>query len=78
MEIFEYEKNNDGHWDGAKLHQQVVNKALHIAEALHPGYSLLVLFDNSTSHWVYVKNALQVQEKNKGPGGQQAQLRNGW
>ena len=28
VEIFEYGKSNDGYWDGAKLHQQVVNKAL--------------------------------------------------
>ncbi len=38
VEIFEYGKNNDGYWDGAKLHQQVVNNALPIAEALYPGY----------------------------------------
>ena len=40
VEIFEYRKNNDGYWDGAKLHQQVVNKALPIAKVLFPGYSL--------------------------------------
>ncbi len=77
VEIFEYGKNNDRYWDGAKLHQQVVNKALPIAEALYPGYSLLFLFDNATSYSVYAKDALQVHEMNKGPGGQQAQLRNG-
>ncbi len=38
VDVFEYEKNNDGYWDEAKLHQQVVNKALLIAEALYPGY----------------------------------------
>ena len=48
VEIFEYRKNNDGYWDGAKLHNQVVNKALSIAQALYPGYSLLFLFDNAT------------------------------
>ena len=32
VEIFEYRKNEDGYWDGAK---QVVNKALSIAEALY-------------------------------------------
>lgn len=78
VKIFEYGKNNNGYWDGAKLHQQVVNKALPIAEALYPGYSLLFLFDNATSHLVYAKDALQVHKMNKGPGGQQAQLRNGW
>lgn len=78
VEIFEYGKNNDGYWDDAKLHQQVVNKALPIAEALFPGYSLLFLFDNATSHSVYAKDALQAKDMNKGTRGQQAQLRNGW
>lgn len=78
VEIFEYGKNNDGYWDGAKLHKQVVNKALPIAEALYPGYSLLFLFDNATSHSVYAKDALQAKEMNKSTGGRQAQLREGW
>ena len=78
VKIFEYGKNNDGYWDKAKLHQQVVNKALPIAEALYPGYSLLYLFDNATSHSVYAKDALQVQDMNKGCGGKQPILRDGW
>ena len=78
VEIFEYGKNNDGYWDGAKLHQQVVNKALLIAEALYPGYALLFLFDNSTSHSVYAKDALQVKDMNKSSGGKQPVLRNDW
>lgn len=78
VEIFEYGKNHKGYWDGAKLHQQVITKALPVAEVLYSGYSLLFLFDNATSHSVYAKNALRTQEMNKGPGGKQAQLRNGW
>ena len=78
VEVFEYGKNNDGYWDGAKLHKQVVSKALPIIEALYPGYSLLFLFDNTTSYSVYAKDVLQVQEMNKSVGGKQAQLRNGW
>ena len=78
VEIFEYGKNNDGYWDGAKLHHQVMKKALLIAEALYPGYSLFFLFDNATSHSVYAKDALQVKDMNKGIGGKQPQLRNGW
>ena len=35
VEIFEYRNKYDGYWDGAKLHKQVVNKALPIAEALY-------------------------------------------
>ena len=68
IEMFEYRKNNDGYWDEAKLHKQVVSKALPIAEAFYPKYSLLFLFDNTTSHSVYTKNAFQVQEMNKDVG----------
>lgn len=78
VEVFEYGKNNDGDWDGAKLHQQVVNKTLPVAKALYPGYSLLFFFNNATSHSVYAKNALQVKDINKGIGDQQPQLRNEW
>ena len=49
-----------------------------IVEALYLGYSLLFLFDNATSHSVYTKDALQIQEMNKSVGGKQAQLRNSW
>lgn len=77
-ELFEYGKNHEGYWDGAKLHEQVISKALPIAEALYPGYSLLFLFDNATSHSIYANNALRTKDMNKGTGGQQAQLCNGW
>ena len=78
VEIFEYRKNNDGYWDGAKLHHQVMKKALLIAKALYPKYFLLFIFNNATSHSVYAKNALQVKDPNKDVGGKQPQLRNGW
>lgn len=65
VEVSEYGKNNDGYWDRAKLYQQVVKKALPIAEAFYPGYSLLFLFDNATSHSVYAKDALQVSSWEK-------------
>lgn len=68
VKIFQYGKNNDGYWDGAKLHKQVV--------ALYPGYSLCFLFDNATSHSVYAKDALQVKDMNKGVGEKQSILRN--
>jgi hypothetical protein len=78
VEIFEFGKNNQGYWDGADLLKQVREKALPIAEALYPGYSLLFLFDNATSHSVYAPDALQVKNMAKGPGGKQAFLRDGW
>lgn len=62
VEVFEYGKNNDEYWNRAKLLKQVVSKALPIAKALCPEYSLLFLFDNTTSHLVYIKDAFQVQE----------------
>ena len=58
VEIFEYGKNNDGYENGAKLNQQVVNKALPIAKAFYLGYSLLFLFDNETNHSIYAKDTL--------------------
>lgn len=78
VEIFEYRKNNDKYWNGAKLHQQVINKALLIAKALYPGYLLLFFFDNAISHSVYAKNTLQVKDMNKNAGGQQPRLCNTW
>jgi hypothetical protein len=64
VEILEYGKNREGYWDGAKLLEQVVNKALPIAEALFPGYSLFFLFDNATSHSVYAEDALRTTKMN--------------
>lgn len=78
VEIFEFGKNNQGYWTGANLLKQVKNKALSIAQALYPGYSLLFLFDNATSHSVYKQNALQIKNMSKGPSKKQAFLRNGW
>ena len=78
VELFEYGKNNERYWNGAKLHKQVVSKALSIAKALYPDYSLLFLFDNATSHFVYANNALRTREMNKSFGDKQAWLRNSW
>ena len=76
VEVFKYRKNNDGYWDEAKLHKQVVKKALPVAEALYLRYSLCFLFDNATSHSVYTKDALYVKDMNKGPGRKQLILCN--
>jgi len=75
--LFEYGKE-DGYWDGSKLLDQVLKKALPIAESLYPGYQFLFLFDNATSHSVYADDALRVPKMNKGEGGAQAILRDGW
>ena len=60
VELFGYGKSNEGYWDGPKLHKQVVNKALPIAEALYPGYLLLFLFDTVISHFVFAQDALRT------------------
>ena len=78
MKIFEYGKNNNGYWDRAKLHNQVVNKALPMVQALYLGYLFLFLFDNATSYFLYSKDVLQMKDMNKGQRGKQAILRNGW
>lgn len=36
------------------------------------------MFDNTASHSIYAKDALQVAHMNKGPGGQQRFFRSGW
>lgn len=46
IKIIEYGNNNDEYLDRAKLHQQVINKALLIIKTLYPRYLLLFLFDN--------------------------------
>ena len=70
--LFEYGKANKVYWDGPKLHQQVVNKALPIVEIFYPGYSLLFLFDNAISHSVYAKDALRTMEINKRVNGKKS------
>lgn len=71
VELFEYEKNNEGYYNGAKLYKQIVSKALYIAKALYLGYLLLFLFDNITSHSVYANNILHTGEMNKNSGSKQ-------
>lgn len=77
VELFEYGRNYEGYWDGAKLHEQVVFKALSIAEAFYPSYAFFFLFNNAMSHSVYASNALCTNNMNKNIGSQQAQLRTG-
>ena len=77
VELFEYGKQA-GYWDGPCLLKQVTEKALPIAQFLYPGFDLIFLFDNATSHCVYAEDALRVANMGKGEGGQQAFLRPGW
>ena len=62
---FEYSNNNEGYWTRDHLLQQIIDKALPIAEALYPSYELLFIFDNATSHSIYAKDAFCVRNMNK-------------
>jgi hypothetical protein len=77
VELFEYGRQ-DGYWDGACVLKQVTEKALPIARFLYPGFDLIFMFDNATSHSVYAADALRVTNMSKGEGRQQAFLRPGW
>ena len=66
VELFEYEKSNEGYWDELKLHKQVVNKALPIVGALYPSYSLLFLFYNAISQSIFAQDILHTAQMNKG------------
>lgn len=55
---FEYNKIEEGYWTGKHLLDQIKSKALSITKALYIGYELLFIFDNVTSHAIYIKDAL--------------------
>ena len=77
VEYFEYSQES-GYWDSRRLIEQIEKKALPIAKALYPGYQFVFLFDNATSHSVFADDALRVAKMNKGEGGKQPLLRDGW
>lgn len=64
-------------WDQEKIVQQTLT-AITIFEAAHPGCCALFLFDNATSHSAFASNALRGTKMNKGPGGAQPHMRDGW
>jgi hypothetical protein len=76
--FYEYGATGKGYWDGEDLLQQVTEKALPIAQALYPGYEIVWIFDNATSHSVYKEDALRVNHMGLYPGGVQPFLRDGW
>ena len=69
---------DEGYWDGKKLLDLIRNRTVPIFNALYPGYEALFLFNNATSHASFSEDALRVAKMSKGPGGQQAFLRDGW
>ena len=52
--------------------KQVTEKALPIAQFLYPGYDLVFMFDNATSHSVYAEDALRVANMCLGEGHRQS------
>jgi hypothetical protein len=76
-EVYEY-GSGKGYWDGEDLLKQVVEKAQPIAQALYPGYEIVWIFDNATSHSVFKGDALSSKLMGLNPGGVQPHLRNGW
>ena len=56
-------------WDGDKLLNQVVEKAIPVFEAQFPGCKALLAFDNSRNHLKFAEDALRVSEMNLEPGG---------
>ena len=51
-------------WDGAKLLEQVITKAIPAFEEEFPGCQALFMFDNAKSHIKYAEDALRVSEIN--------------
>lgn len=62
---FESRKMEEGYWIGEHLLDQISKKILLIEEILYSDYKLLFIFDNATSHAVYAKDALQIENMNK-------------
>lgn len=48
----------DGYLTEEYFLDQIINKALLIVQNLYPDYKLLFIFDNKTSHSIYIKNVL--------------------
>ena len=65
MIYFKYGQE-EGYWEGIHLFCQVKKQVLPITTALYPNYQYLFLFDNTTSHPIYMENAVCVQKINKG------------
>ncbi|CAG8742762.1 17712_t:CDS:2 [Rhizophagus irregularis] len=71
--IMNPETNYDGWWNVELL---VVDRAIPIFEATHPGAVAVFAFDNFTSHGAFSSDALIASHMNVGPGGKQPKMRN--
>ncbi|KIO02026.1 hypothetical protein M404DRAFT_16178 [Pisolithus tinctorius Marx 270] len=68
-------KNNDGFWTNEKLVKQV-KKAIVIFEYMYPNSVAEFVFDQSSAHGAFAKDALNAKEMNVRPGGKQWLMHN--
>jgi len=61
-------------WDGVKLLDEVLTKAIPVVEEEFPGCQGLFIFDNATSHMKYAEDALRVTKMNLEDGGKNAKI----
>ena len=61
-------------WDGVKLLDQVLTKAIPVFEEEFPGCQGLFMFGNATSHMKYAEDALRVTKRNLEDGGKNAKI----
>ena len=71
-------KNYDGRWDSDKIILQMEEKVFQIFEAEFPGCVGVFVFDHSSGHEAYAKDALRVSKMRVHPGGKVDVLRDGW
>jgi len=62
-EILKYE--SDVWWDGEKLLEQIINKAIPLFKSQFPGCKAFFLFDNAKTHCKYASDALRVSVTNR-------------
>ena len=62
----------DTWWDGAKLLDQILTKAIPAFEAEFPGAQALFMFDNAKGHVKFADDALRVSKMNLEDGGKNA------
>ncbi|KAJ3507789.1 hypothetical protein NMY22_g16822 [Coprinellus aureogranulatus] len=63
--------NGDAWWDCKQLIKQVIEDAIPVFEAAHPGCQALFVFDQSSAHAALPDDALKAFEMNKSNGGAQ-------
>ncbi|PWW72880.1 hypothetical protein C7212DRAFT_220536, partial [Tuber magnatum] len=77
--LFEFgSQNNQGYWSTENIIKYIQNYAIKIFEVVYPGYRVLFLFNNASSHSSYADDALRVQNMNLHNGGEQGILQDSY